>query len=154
MRIVVQRVARAKVLIDSETVGEIDRGLLILVGAAEGDDEARADALAAKLAGLRIFPGEDGRPDLPLADAGGSALVVSQFTLHADVRKGRRPSFTGAAAPEIAEPLVQRFADALKSRGLRVEQGRFGAYMEVELVNDGPFTLVIDSVDLERPRKG
>lgn len=154
MRVVVQRVSRAKVLIDGETVGEIGRGLLILVGAAEGDDEARADALAAKVAGLRIFPGEDGRPGLPLSEIGGGALVVSQFTLHADVRKGRRPSFTGAAAPEIAEPLVQRFAEALKSRGIRVEQGRFGAYMEVDSVNDGPFTLVIDSADLERPRKG
>lgn len=153
MRVVVQRVSRAKVLIDGETVGKIGRGLLILVGAAEGDDEARADALAAKVAGLRIFPGEDGRPDLPLSEIGGAALVVSQFTLHADVRKGRRPSFTGAAAPEIAEPLVQRFAEALKSRGIRVEQGRFGAYMEVDLVNDGPFTLVIDSADLEHPRK-
>ena len=154
MRVVVQRVSRAEVLIEGEAVGKIGSGLLILIGAAEGDDEARADALAAKVAGLRIFPGEDGRPDLPLADAGGATLVVSQFTLHADVRKGRRPSFTNAAAPEIAEPLVERFADALRSRGIRVEQGRFGAYMEVDLVNDGPFTLVIDSADLERPRKG
>ena len=153
MRVVVQRVSRAEVAVDGEPVGGIGRGVLILIGAAEGDDEARAEALAAKVAGLRIFPGEDERPDLSLADIDGGALVVSQFTLHADVRKGRRPSFTAAAAPEIAEPLVERFAEALRSRGIRVAQGRFGAYMEVELVNDGPFTLVIDSADLERPRK-
>ena len=154
MRIVIQRVSRAKVLVDGEAVGEIGRGLLILAGAAEGDDEARADALAEKAAGLRIFAGADGRPDLSLAEIGGGALVVSQFTLLADVRKGRRPSFTGAAAPEVAEPLVERFASGLEAAGIAVERGRFGAYMEVDLVNDGPFTIVIDSADLGRARKG
>ncbi len=154
MRIVIQRVSRASVSVDDETVGEIGHGALILVGVAEGDDESRADALASKAAGLRIFTGADGKPDLGLAEIGGAALVVSQFTLQADVRKGRRPSFTGAAAPEIAEPLVERFASALKAEGIAVQRGRFGAYMQVELVNDGPFTIVIDSADLERPRKG
>ena len=151
MRIVIQRVSRASVSVDDETVGEIGRGALILVGVAEGDGESRADALASKAAGLM---GADGKPDLGLAEIGGAALVVSQFTLQADVRKGRRPSFTGAAAPEIAELLVERFASGLEAEGIAVQRGRFGAYMQVELVNDGPFTIVIDSADLERPRKG
>ena len=154
MRIVIQRSGPARVRVDGAAVGEIARGAVILVGVADGDDEARADALAKKAAGLRIFAGEDGRPDRSLAEIGGGALVVSQFTLQADVRKGRRPSFTGAAAPEIAEPLVERFAAGLEAEGIAVERGRFGAYMEVELINDGPFTIVIDSADLERPRKG
>ena len=154
MRIVIQRVSRASVSVADETVGEIGRGVLILVGVAEGDGESRADALASKAAGLRIFTGADGKPDLGLAELGGAALVVSQFTLQADVRKGRRPSFTGAAAPEIAEPLVERFASGLEAAGIAVQRGWFGAYMQVELVNDGPFTIVIDSADLERPRKG
>ncbi len=154
MRIVIQRVSRASVSVADQTVGEIGRGALILIGVAEGDGESRADALAAKTAGLRIFAGADGKPDLGLAEIGGAALVVSQFTLQADVRKGRRPSFTGAAAPEIAEPLVERFASGLEAEGIAVQRGRFGAYMQVELVNDGPFTIVIDSADLERPRKG
>ena len=154
MRIVIQRVSRASVSVAGETVGEIGRGALILVGVSEGDGESRADALALKAAGLRIFAGAGGKPDLGLAEIGGAALVVSQFTLQADVRKGRRPSFTRAASPEIAEPLVERFASALEAEGIAVQRGRFGAYMEVELVNDGPFTIVIDSADLERPRKG
>ena len=154
MRIVIQRVSRASVSVAGETVGEIGRGALILVGVADGDDESRADALASKAAGLRILAGTDGKPDLSLAGSGGAALVVSQFTLQADVRKGRRPSFTGAAAPELAEPLVERFASALEAEGIAVERGRFGAYMQVDLVNDGPFTIVIDSADLERSRKG
>jgi len=154
MRIVIQRSGPARVRVDGAAVGEIARGAVILVGVADGDDEARADALAKKAAGLRIFAGEDGRPDRSLAEIGGGVLVVSQFTLQADVRKGRRPSFTGAAAPEIAEPLVERFAAGLEAERIAVERGRFGAYMEVELVNDGPFTIVIDSADLERPRKG
>lgn len=134
-------------------VGAIADGLLILVGVAEGDREAQADALAAKVAGLRIFADAEGRFNESLLDTGGSALVVSQFTLHADVRKGRRPSFTTAARPEIAEPLVDRFAEALRVQGVPVESGEFGAMMSVELVNDGPFTIVIDSSDLERPRR-
>lgn len=154
MRIVLQRVARASVSVDSAVVGAIEQGLLILVGAAEGDSEAQAQALARKVAGLRIFADAEGRFNESLLDIGGSALVVSQFTLHADVRKGRRPSFTGAARPEVAEPLVEYFAAVLGGEGVHVETGVFGAMMSVELVNDGPFTVVIDSADLERPRRG
>lgn len=154
MRVVLQRVARASVTVDDRVLGEISGGMLILVGVADGDSEAQADALAAKIAGLRIFADAEGRFNDSLRDIGGSALVVSQFTLHADVRKGRRPSFTTAARPEIAEPLVDRFAEALRAQGVPVDSGEFGAMMSVELVNDGPFTIVIDSADLERPRRG
>ena len=154
MRLVLQRVTRASVSVDAEVVGEIDEGLLILVGVADGDSEAQAEALARKVAGLRIFADAEGRFNESLLDIGGSALVVSQFTLHADVRKGRRPSFTSAARPEIAEPLCNHFAEALRGQGVPVETGVFGAMMSVELVNDGPFTIVIDSADLERPRRG
>ena len=154
MRLVLQRVTRASVSGDAEVVGAINEGLLILVGVADGDSETQADTLARKVAGLRIFADADGRFNESLLDIGGSALVVSQFTLHADVRKGRRPSFTSAARPEIAEPLCNHFAEALRKQGVPVETGVFGAMMSVELVNDGPFTIVIDSADLERPRRG
>ena len=153
MRVVLQRVTRASVTVDGRVVGAIADGMLVLVGVADGDSQAQADALAAKIAGLRIFADVEGRFNDSLRDIGGSALVVSQFTLHADVRKGRRPSFTTAARPEIAEPLVDRFAEALRAQGVPVESGEFGAMMSVELVNDGPFTIVIDSADLERPRR-
>ena len=153
MRLVLQRVTRASVTVDDAVVGSIDAGLLILVGVAEDDNEAQADALARKVAGLRIFADSDGRFNESVRDVGGSALVVSQFTLHADVRKGRRPSFVQAARPEVAEPLVDRFAETLRNQGIHVETGVFGAAMSVELVNDGPFTIVIDSADLERPRR-
>ena len=154
MRVVLQRVSRAAVRVDGETVGEIGAGLLALVGVAEGDDEAIADRVAAKAAGLRIFSDAEGRFNESVADLGGAVLVVSQFTLISDLRKGRRPSFTGAARPELAEPLVERFAQQLEAAGLPVARGVFGAMMEVELVNDGPFTVVIDSAELERPRRG
>ena len=154
MRLVLQRVTRASVSVGDEVVGAIDEGLLILVGVADGDTETQSEALARKVAGLRIFADADGRFNESLLDIGGSALVVSQFTLHADVRKGRRPSFTGAARPEVAEPLCVHFAEALRKQGVPVETGVFGAMMSVELVNDGPFTIVIDSADLERPRRG
>ena len=154
MRVVLQRVSRAAVRVDGETVGEIGAGLLALVGVAEGDDEAIADRVAAKAAGLRIFSDAEGRFNESVADLGGAVLVVSQFTLISDLRKGRRPSFTGAARPELAEPLVERFAQQLEASGLPVARGVFGAMMEVELVNDGPFTVVIDSAELERPRRG
>ncbi len=154
MRVVLQRVTRASVSVDDAVVGAIDHGLLILVGVAEGDGEAQADALARKVAGLRIFADSSGRFNESLVDVGGAALVVSQFTLHADVRKGRRPSFTEAARPEVAEPLCDCFAESLRGQGVSVESGVFGAMMSVELVNDGPFTVVIDSADLERPRRG
>ena len=154
MRIVLQRVTGASVSVDGRVVGEIERGLVILVGVADGDTESQADALARKVASLRVFADSDGRFNESLLDVGGAALVISQFTLHADVRKGRRPSFTKAARPEVAAPLVDRFADALREQGVPVETGVFGAMMSVELVNDGPFTVVIDSADLERPRRG
>ncbi len=153
MRVVLQRVTRAAVSVDDRVIGAIADGLLILLGVAEGDTEVQAEALAAKVAGLRIFADTDGRFNLSLLDVGGAALVVSQFTLHAYVRKGRRPSFTAAARPEAAEPLVNHFAESLRTQGVPVETGEFGALMSVELVNDGPFTIVIDSSDLERPRR-
>ncbi len=153
MRVVLQRASRASVSVAGETVGEIGPGLVILVGVAEDDSEAQADALAAKTASLRIFSDAQGRFNESLLDIRGSALVVSQFTLHADVRKGRRPSFTTAARPEVAEPLVERFAAQLAAHGVPVQTGRFGAEMQVELVNDGPFTIILDSADLERPRR-
>ncbi len=154
MRIVLQRVTQASVSVDGDVVGAIGAGMLILVGAADGDEETQAEALARKVAGLRIFADADGRFNESILDIGGSALVVSQFTLHADVRKGRRPSFTGAARPEVAEPLIDHFAETLRAQGVPVETGVFGAMMSVELTNDGPFTIVIDSADLARPRKG
>ena len=154
MRVVLQRVSRAAVRVDAEVVGEIGTGFLALVGIAAEDDAAAVDAMAAKVAGLRVFDDDEGKFNRDLATVGGVVLVVSQFTLIANVRKGRRPSFVGAALPEVAEPLVERFAEQLREAGLRVESGRFGAHMDVELLNDGPVTLVIDSSDLEAPRRG
>jgi len=153
LRIVLQRVSRASVRVDGDTIASIESGSLLLVGVASGDDAMTAARLAQKCAELRIFPDHGGKFNRSLVDAGGAALVVSQFTLYADARKGRRPSFAGAAPPELAEPLVRAFADALRALGLRVEEGRFGASMEVELVNDGPVTIVLDSADLDRPRR-
>jgi D-tyrosyl-tRNA(Tyr) deacylase len=146
MRAVVQRVSRAAVRVDGEVVGSCGRGLLVLLGAGHDDTSEAAVRLAAKIARLRIFPDEAGRFDRSLLDVGGEALVVSQFTLLADSRrqKGTRPSFTDAARPEIAEPLVEQFVEALRGEGVDVETGRFGAKMEVQLVNDGPVTLVLD----------
>ncbi len=154
MKVVLQRVSRASVSVDGTVVGAIDHGLLILVGVADGDSPSQVEALARKVAGLRIFADSEGRFNESLLDVGGAALVISQFTLHADVRKGRRPSFTSAARPELAEPLVEHFAGSLRGQGVPVQTGEFGAMMSVELINDGPFTVVIDSADLERPRRG
>lgn len=135
-------------------MGSIGRGVLIFLGVARGDTGDQADALATKIAELRIFPDERGRFDRSVLDIGGAALVVSQFTLFGDVRRGRRPSFTDAAPPDVAEPLVERFAGALRGAGVaHVATGRFGAHMQVELVNDGPVTLVLDTDDLSRPRR-
>jgi D-tyrosyl-tRNA(Tyr) deacylase len=145
MRLVVQRVLGAAVRIDGEVVGEIGGGAVVLAGIGAGDDAAVVERMADKLAGLRYFPDADRRTNLTIADVGGSFLVVSQFTLYGDVRRGRRPGFTDAALPDVAEPLVDRFVDRLRSVGHRVEVGRFGDDMKVELVNDGPFTLIIDS---------
>jgi D-aminoacyl-tRNA deacylase len=139
VRVVVQRVARAA----ARPGGAIGPGLLLLVGVAAGDTEAEADRLAGRIARLRIFAGDDGKFDRSLLDAGGAALVVSQFTLIADTAKGNRPSFSGAARPEQAEPLYERLCAALRELGVPVETGVFGAMMEVELVNDGPVTIVL-----------
>ena len=144
MRAVVQRVSRAAVRVDGKTVGVCGAGLLVLVGARHEDMAETAVRLAAKVARLRIFSDDEGRFDGSLIDTGGEALVVSQFTLLADMRKGNRPSFTDAAARAQAEPLVERFVEALRAEGVRVETGVFGATMEVELVNDGPVTVVLD----------
>jgi D-tyrosyl-tRNA(Tyr) deacylase len=141
---VVQRVTRAAVRVDGETVGEIGRGLLVLVGAAAGDGPADAAALAEKLAGLRIFPDDEGLMNRSVVEAGGAVLVVSQFTLYGDVRRGRRPSFIAAAPPAAAEPLVGLVAEGLQRAGVPCATGRFRAHMEVELLNDGPVTLVLD----------
>ena len=140
MRAVVQRVARAS----STPGGAIGAGLCILLGVAEGDDEPAATRLAHKVARLRIFENAEGKFDLSLLDAGGAALVVSQFTLLADTAKGNRPSFSGAARPDAAEPLYELFAETLRSLGVTVETGVFGARMAIELVNDGPVTIVLD----------
>ena len=145
MRAVVQRVSQASVTVDGEVVGAIDRGVMILLGVTHGDGEGQARWLANKIAGLRIYEDAEGKMNLGLLDVGGEALVVSQFTLYGDCRKGRRPSFTHAARPEIAEPLCERFIEFLRQAGLqRVESGVFGAHMMVEIHNDGPVTLIIE----------
>jgi D-aminoacyl-tRNA deacylase len=144
MRAVVQRVARARVLVDGAVVGEIGPGLCVLVGVAQADDTAAADRLAGRVARLRVFENEAAKFDRNLLDTGGAALVVSQFTLIADTAKGNRPSFAAAARPEQAEPLYERFCTALRNLGVEVATGAFGARMAVELVNDGPVTIVLD----------
>ena len=143
MRAVCQRVSEARVRVGDRIAGEIGPGLCVLLGVAGGDAVDDADRLAAKIARLRIFPDEEGRFDRSLLDVGGSALVVSQFTLLADTSKGNRPSFTDAAPPEEAEPLYERFCETLRSLGVPVERGVFGTSMAVELVNDGPVTIVL-----------
>lgn len=145
MRLVVQRVTRARVSAGDEELGAIGGGAVVLTGVGAEDTDAVVDRMADKLLGLRYFEDEGGRTNRDLADAGGSLLVVSQFTLYADLRRGRRPGFTPAAPPEIAAPLVDRFVARLRSAGVHVAEGRFGAEMAVELVNDGPFTLILDS---------
>jgi D-aminoacyl-tRNA deacylase len=144
MRALVQRVTRASVRVGDERVGEIGPGLCILVGVTHDDTPADADKLASKVRGLRVFDDEAGVMNLSLAETGGAALVVSQFTLYGDTRKGRRPSWVAAARPELAEPLVERFAGALREFGTPVKTGRFRADMAVELVNDGPVTLLLE----------
>lgn len=146
----IQRVSRAKVTVGGETTGEIERGFLVLLGVAHGDAEADADALAKKVVGLRVFEDAEGKMNLALADVGGGMLVVSQFTLLGDCRKGRRPSFSGAAPPEEANRLYEYFVQQVAGQGIPTATGRFAAMMDVELVNDGPVTLIIDSRDLAR----
>jgi D-tyrosyl-tRNA(Tyr) deacylase len=148
MRALLQRVSRAEVRVEGERIGAIEGGLLILLGVAPDDDEFVAAGLAAKVAGLRIFADAEGLTNLSIGEVGGSALVVSQFTLHADTRRGRRPSFIGAAGPVVGERLYEVFCEILASNGVPVQQGRFGAEMQVELINDGPFTVWLDSTEL------
>ena len=148
MRVVLQRVSRAAVTIGGDRVSEIGRGYLLLVGAGADDGEGEVDRLAEKVVNLRVFPDSEGRMNLPLADVGGEVLVVSQFTLYGDARRGRRPSWIGAAPPEVAEERIEAFARALEARGVRVARGVFRADMQVELVNDGPVTLVLDGAAL------
>ena len=151
MRSVIQRVREGRVLVGGETVGEIGHGLVILLGAGQGDTQAEADRLADKIATLRIFPDAKGKTNLSILDVGGDVLVISQFTLYADCRKGRRPSFVHAAQPDLASPLVDSFAERLRQAGIRrVETGEFGAMMMVEIHNDGPFTIILDTDQLTR----
>ncbi len=144
MRLVIQRVREARVIVDGETVGGIGRGLLVLVGIRRGDTEREAAYLAEKTVHLRIFEDEQGKMNRSLRDVGGGVLAVSQFTLYGDTRKGRRPSFTDAAPPELAEPLFERYVEELRKYIDQVATGRFGARMLVELVNEGPVTLILE----------
>ncbi len=145
MRLVLQRVRSGKVSVDGKTLAEIGPGLVILLGIAPGDDEVQARYLAEKVAHLRIFEDEAGKMNRSLLDTGGEAIVVSQFTLYADTRKGRRPSFTDAALPETARPLVERFAALLCELGIPIQTGEFGAHMLVEIANDGPVTITLEA---------
>jgi D-tyrosyl-tRNA(Tyr) deacylase len=145
MRAVVQRVSHARVQIDGANVGEIGRGLLILIGITTSDTPEQAEWLADKIVGLRIFEDDAGKMNRDLTEVGGAALIVSQFTLYGDCRKGRRPSFIEAAPPALAVPLYAAFIDAFRARGVPTATGRFGAMMQVQLVNDGPVTLIVDS---------
>ena len=153
MRAVIQRVTHASVTVGGETVGAVGRGLLILLGVRAGDTAADAALLAEKIANMRIFADDEGRFNRSLIDITGEALVVSQFTLYADTRRGRRPSFSDAAGPEVAAPLVESFAQELRARGVVVATGRFGAQMQVALQNDGPVTILLDSETLREPRR-
>ena len=148
MKFLIQRVLEASVKVDGETVGSIGKGLLVFVGAGREDDRTAADKYLKKLLGLRIFEDENGKTNRSLADVGGSVLVVSQFTLYADCRKGNRPGFTGAGSPEEAKRLYEYFTERCKAHVGHVEHGEFGADMKVELLNAGPFTLMLDSEEL------
>lgn len=154
MRAVVQRVSSASVEVAGLVVGSIDHGLVIFVGVGRTDERQEAFSLADKVANLRIFPDSEGKSNLSLLDTGGSALVVSQFTLYGDCRRGRRPSFAGAADPAPAEALVEEFRLALERLGVPTASGRFGAHMVVRLVNEGPYTILLDTEVLAGPRSG
>jgi D-tyrosyl-tRNA(Tyr) deacylase len=145
VRALIQRVTRASVTVEAAERGRIDRGLLVLLGATHDDGEPQALWLAGKVAGLRVFADPEGKMNRDVREAGGAVLVIPQFTLYGDARRGRRPEFTAAARPEQAEPLVERFCAALAAEGVRVERGVFRAHMAVELVNDGPVTLLIET---------
>ena len=148
MRAVIQRVSRASVTVEGQVIGAIDRGFLVLLGVTHGDGRAEAEWLARKIATLRIFEDDAGKMNLGLADVGGAALVVSQFTLYGDVRKGRRPDFLQAARPEHAEPLVDYFVARLRAEGVQVATGQFRAMIDVELINEGPVTLWLDTASV------
>ena len=150
MRALLQRVTHASVVVDRQIVGAIGHGFLVLLGIGQGDSEAQVQTLVEKIVHLRVFEDDEGKMNRSLLDIGGEALVVSQFTLYADVRKGRRPSFTNAAPPALAEPLVERFKEDLVAYNIKVEGGVFGAHMEVDLRNDGPVTIWLDSEQLQR----
>lgn len=145
MRAVVQRVSHAQVVVEGEAVGKIGRGLLVLLGVTHTNTPAQADWLADKIVGLRIFPDDEDKMNRSLADVNGEMLIVSQFTLYGDCAKGRRPSFVAAAPPELAVLLYERFIEAVQAQGVPVATGRFGAMMQVELINDGPVTLIVES---------
>ncbi|MEO0531106.1 MAG: D-aminoacyl-tRNA deacylase [Planctomycetota bacterium] len=145
MRAVIQRVSEASVTVDGKVIGQIGPGLMVLLGVADGDTEAQAGWMADKLVGLRIFEDDEGKMNRSVADTGGQMLVVSQFTLLGDCRKGRRPSFVGAAPPEVANPLYERFCELVRAAGITVATGRFRTEMRVSIVNEGPVTLVIES---------
>jgi D-tyrosyl-tRNA(Tyr) deacylase len=149
MRAIIQRVRRAAVSVDNDVLGAIGPGLVVLLGVGEGDGEAQARVLAQKIANLRIFADAESKFNLSALDVGAELLVISQFTLFADTHKGRRPSFSEAARPEAAEPLVRRFCEHLQELGLRVAEGRFGAMMLVEIHNDGPVTIAMDTADYQ-----
>ena len=148
MRALLQRVSRASVTVEGQIVGQIGQGLLVLLGVGQNDSEVQVKTLAEKIAHLRIFGDDEGKMNRSLLDSGGEVLVISQFTLYANTRRGRRPSFTEAAPPALAEPLVERFKDALASYGLTVASGVFGAYMTIDLRNEGPVTIWLDSEEL------
>ena len=146
MRAIVQRVSRASVSVDGEIAGQIGQGVVVLVGVTHGDTQEQAEWLARKVAGLRIFEDSEGKMNAGLSDVDGAALVISQFTLYADCRRGRRPSFTQAARPEVAEPLIEHFIQTLQAEGIsRVASGVFGAHMLIEIHNDGPVTILLDT---------
>jgi D-tyrosyl-tRNA(Tyr) deacylase len=144
MRVLIQRVSQASVTVDQQVISKIGKGLLILLGVGHGDGEEQAQFLAEKVANLRIFEDQQGKTNLSVLDVKGGAIVVSQFTLYADARKGRRPSFIDAALPEVAAPLVERFAELLRGHGVPTQMGRFGAHMQVEIHNDGPVTVWLE----------
>ena len=144
MRVLLQRVSKASVTVDEQTISSIGNGLLILLGVGHGDGEEQAKFLADKIANLRVFEDEQGKTNLSILDVKGEAIVVSQFTLYADTRKGRRPSFIDAALPDVAEPLVNRFVELLRGHGVPTQTGKFGAHMEVEIHNNGPVTIWLE----------
>ncbi|WP_454192270.1 D-aminoacyl-tRNA deacylase [Paenibacillus sp. Marseille-Q7038] len=145
MKVIIQRCSSAKVTVDNEIIGQINQGLMLLVGVTHEDEEKDADYLAEKIAGLRIFEDESGKMNYSVLDVQGAILSVSQFTLYADTRKGKRPNFMAAAKPDVAEPLYEYFNEQLRKKGLQVETGKFGAMMDVSLTNDGPVTLILES---------